>query len=109
MRPSAPRYGYAWLELLLALAIGALLLQLFPRAASAFDVRLWSQQAWFAVNAVVLATLLVFRFLPDIRKRMEERQSQTANEKLVQATRQKAIDRRQAIESARQARKRRLY
>ena len=53
--------GFTWLQLLLALACLALLLQLFPSLPKVFgralDVRNWSRGVWLALNAIVVLTL----------------------------------------------------
>jgi hypothetical protein len=63
---SLSRLGLAWLELLLVLAVIALVFQLFPslwfRFISALDVRNWSRLTWFAVNFMVLAALIGVRY-----------------------------------------------
>lgn len=63
------RSGAAWLELLLVLAIVALLFQLFPnvprRLADAFNFRYWSRSTWFVANLGVLLLLLFVRFGPE--------------------------------------------
>jgi hypothetical protein len=62
-RPS--HAGFAWLELLLVLAVVALLLQLFPSLWTAvlwtLDVRNWSRTVWFAETWVVLGMLVGVR------------------------------------------------
>ncbi len=64
------RSGFAWLELLLALAILALVLQLFPSVwvgtLWALDVRNWPRTVWFAVNCVLLLALVGIRFDTDL-------------------------------------------
>ena len=57
-----------WLELGLALAAVALVLQLFPPVAAAswkiVDFRHWSRAGWFAANIAALLILSVIRFIP---------------------------------------------
>jgi hypothetical protein len=64
------RAGYAWPELLLALAIVALVLQLYPslwfRALWALDVRNWSQAAWLYFNIAIIFVLVGMRFGPEL-------------------------------------------
>ncbi|HMP06299.1 MAG TPA: hypothetical protein PJ982_08125, partial [Lacipirellulaceae bacterium] len=67
MGPSAkPRSGL--LEALLALAVVALVLQLFPSLGygllRAVDVRQWSRGAWLGLNVAVVFGLFVVRFGP---------------------------------------------
>ena len=70
------RTGAAWLELLLALAFLALLLQLFPDLffglVTAFDFRHWSRSAWFGINILVLLSLVVARFGPEVLRAGKE-------------------------------------
>jgi len=64
------RSGFAWLELLLVLAVPALLFQLFPSLWSgtlwALDVRNWPRTVWFAGNVVVVVLLVAIRFGPEL-------------------------------------------
>lgn len=64
------RTGFAWLELLLALAAVALVLQLFPSLTTtlrnALDFRAWSRFTWFAMNLLVLLGLVGIRFGPEL-------------------------------------------
>lgn len=64
------RTGFAWPELLLALAAIALVLQLFPSLATtllaALDFRAWPRGTWFAANVLVLIGLVGVRFGPEL-------------------------------------------
>ncbi|TWU00437.1 hypothetical protein Pla108_13880 [Botrimarina colliarenosi] len=68
----AGRLGFAWLELLLALAIVSLLLQLFnvsaTRLYTAMDMRTWSGGVWFLAFALVFVVLCGVRFGPEVAK-----------------------------------------
>jgi hypothetical protein len=65
------RSGHAWLELLLAVSLLALVLQLVPalgeRFIRALDVRHWPRGIWLAVNAGAILALLWFRHGPELR------------------------------------------
>ena len=65
-KTSSSRSGIAWLELLLGLAVLALLLQLFPAAINIVDVRTWTRVHWFVFNAAAVVALLVARFGPGL-------------------------------------------
>lgn len=66
------RSGIAWLELLLALTIVALALQLLPsdagrKALELLDIRTWTSRTWFAANALLFASMFIIRFGPALR------------------------------------------
>ena len=73
------RAGFAWLELLLALAFFALMFQVFPSLGSALwsalDIRTWSQTTWFALNLLVLLGLFGIRFGSDLYADWKERRN----------------------------------
>lgn len=105
MRPTFKKSNaLALLELLLAIAVLVLAVQLIP----ALDIQNWSRGAWLIANAGVLATLLAVRFIPAILNRPERQGRQTHDQNGL-AAQQKAKERRKAIEQIRQSRKRRLY
>ena len=64
------RSGFAWVEILLTLALLALVLQLFPalvkQSMRALDVRKWSRAVWFGVNLLFVFILLCSRSAPGI-------------------------------------------
>lgn len=95
----------ALLELLLAIAVLALAIQLIP----ALDMQNWSRGVWMIANAGVLATLLAVRFLPNAILDWRERRGRQAHYQDDLAARQKAKERRETIEQIRQSRKRRMY
>ena len=97
--------AYALLELLLAIAVLALVVQIIP----ALDIQNWSRGTWMIANVGVLATLLAVRFLPDAILDWRQRHGRQAHEQDDVAARQKAKERREAIEQIRQSRKRRMY
>ena len=106
MRPDYPKFtAFALLELLLAIALLALVIQLIP----AMDIQNWSRSAWTIANASVLAILLAVRFLPDAIVDWHERRIKQTHDQDDLAARQKAKERREALEQIRQSRKRRMY
>lgn len=106
MRPTSRGiHAFALLEMLLAIAILSLVVQLIPT----LDVQHWSRGAWMIANAGVLATLLAVRFLPDAIFDWRERRGTQAHERDELAARQKAEERRKALQEIRQSRKRRMY
>ena len=71
MRPHR-RAGIAWPELLLALAIVALVLQLLPsdagrKSLELLDIRTWTTSTWFFANALLFASMFIIRFGPALR------------------------------------------
>lgn len=80
MKTHSPyRSGFAWLELVLALAFLALLFQVFPSLwidlLSALDIRTWPRTTWFALNLLVLFGLFGVRFGPDLYGDWKQRRS----------------------------------
>jgi len=80
------RTGFAWLELLLALAALALLFQLFPSLwvgnLWTLDIRNWPRTVWFSVNQVLLVALMGVPFGLELyqgwQHRTERRQAERA-------------------------------
>jgi hypothetical protein len=70
------RAAFAWLELLLAIAILALLIQLLPTlwpiARRILDVRHWSRRGWIVANIIVVLALVGVRFGPELRSGFRE-------------------------------------
>jgi len=64
--------GFASLELLLVIAILAVLFQLFPSLwfslAWAVDFRNWSRGGWLVANIVVVVALCAVRFRPELKR-----------------------------------------
>jgi hypothetical protein len=91
------RNGVGWLELLLVLAVLALVFQVFPslwfNLLWAMDVRNWSRTAWFAVNVAVLLFLFGVRFVPDLVNNWQERRTRNAADSTI-AEKRKALKRR---------------
>ena len=110
------RSGFAWLELLLAIAVLALLLQLiaaivFPLA-KIFDVRNWPSWGWFAFFAVLCTSLLTIKVGPDVVRDVQEnlanrrrdRRAHEQSEKKTSRAEERALYARMQA-----ARKRRIY
>lgn len=69
-RSTSARSGFAWLELLLVLAIVALMLQLIPqwgvRVLESLDFRNWSRSVWFGLNLLMVLGAVGIRFAPEL-------------------------------------------
>jgi hypothetical protein len=76
------RTGVAWLELLLVLAVLALLLQVFPSLIvdlrSVLDLRNWTVWSWFSAFCVLFALLCVIRYVPEIADGFKEQGQRNA-------------------------------
>ena len=77
------RRGLHVLELLLAVAILALILQLlpwqrWPSALSLADVRQWSSRTWFCANAILFFSMFVIRFSPQLKTMAKDATSRLA-------------------------------
>jgi hypothetical protein len=107
-----PRAGFAWLELLLALALLALVLQLFPALWNgmlwALDVRNWPRTVWFAGTWLVLAVLVGIRFGPDIYTDWRQRRERLATERTKQQKQQALKDERETLARMKEGMKRRV-
>ncbi len=107
------RTGFAWLELLLALASLALLFQLFPSlwigTLWALDIRNWPRTVWFAANMMVVFTLVAIRFGPNLYTDWRERRERRVSERAKQLKQQKLKEQRETLERMKEAQKRRVY
>ncbi len=107
------RHGTAWLELLLALALLALVFQLVPSLWTgtlwALDVRNWPRTVWFAGNLVVVFVLVAIRFGPDLYQDWRQRKERRAAERIEMQKRQALKEQRETLERMQQARARRFY
>jgi len=107
------RSGFAWLELLLALAAMALLFQLFPSlwvgTVWTLDIRNWPRTVWFAGNLVVVFVLVAVRFGPDLYQDWQRRYEQRAAKRIEMQKRQALKEQRETLERLQQARSRRFY
>lgn len=79
------RAGFAWLEVLLALAFIALLFQVFPAlwlgTLDVVDVRNWSRTTWFVLNVAGVVGLLVYKSWPDMREAWNDRRKRIAKKR----------------------------
>lgn len=68
---SISRRGFAWIELVLLLALMALVLQLLPFIDRQYlwviDVRAWTSRTWFIANAVLFVSMFAIRFGSTLR------------------------------------------
>jgi hypothetical protein len=119
-RRQLPRHGFAWLELLLALAALALVIQLVPSAPEAIgrmlDVRTWSGAMWFAVNAIFFAILCSMKYAPDImagvRERRARRGTAVADQlkaKTIEERKRQLAEKRNFYQGVRDSRRRRMW
>ena len=64
--------GFAWLEVLLVLALVAVLFQMFPALWLAVvwsvDVRNWSRDAWIGLNVAAVLVLFAIRFRTELKQ-----------------------------------------
>lgn len=97
------RTGVAWLEVLLVLAIVALVLQLFPalwwRLVALVDVRHWSRWTWFFVNLAVVAVLFGVRMAPEWSEAVARRRADKAKRRQQEERKRRAEERRERAAS----------
>jgi uncharacterized membrane protein YqjE len=107
------RSGFAWLELLLVLAVLVLLFEVFPSLWEctlwALDIRNWPRTAWFAANFVVLFALAAIRFGPDLLDDWRNRRERQAADREKQHKQQELKEQREVLERMQAAQKRRVY
>ncbi len=107
------RGAFAWVELLLSLAILVLVLQLFPRAGRTLlwtlDVRNWPRTVWIAANVVVLMLLVSMRFGPQLIEDWRMRQQRLTDEHSKDKKQKDMKEQREALERMQQAKRRRIY
>jgi uncharacterized membrane protein YqjE len=105
--------GFAWLELLLALAVLALLLQFFPQVGRLvlwiFDVRNWPRSIWFFGNLGILFILIALRFGPGLVEDWRSRKSRLAADVAEKHRQQELKKQRENLERLKQAQRRRIY
>ncbi len=67
---SRNRSGQVWIEVLLVVALIALILQLFPavgaQVVSGLDPRSWPRSVWFALNLLVVIVLVTVHGWPSL-------------------------------------------
>ena len=97
------RNAFAWLELLLVLAIVALVLQLFPaiwwRLVGIVDVRNWSRWTWFFVNVTVVGLLIAVRLAPEMSEAIARRRAEKAKRYQQEERKRQAAERRERAAS----------
>ena len=112
-KPHTLRSGIAWLELLLSLAVIALVFQIWPNLGSillfALYFRNWSQTVWFVANVVIVVLLLGIHFGPRLANDWrEQRQKNSVERKKADKAQQKKKER-EALERMQESRSRRIY
>jgi hypothetical protein len=110
---SHQRSGFGWLELLLALAMLALLFQMFPEvgrfALWSLDARNWSRTVWFLGNLLILGLLVAIRFGPQVVEEWKSRRDRLAMEATEKHRQQELKEQRESLERLKQAQRRRIY
>jgi hypothetical protein len=109
-RPSyLRRAGFAWFELLLALCLLSLILQLAPFLIVHADFRQWSHTTWCWTNFAAVIVLIGIRFVPGIIKDyMAGFEARDAEKKRTQAA-LALKNERETLEKMKQSRRRRMY
>src|SRR5688572_1320692 len=106
------RPAIARLEIIFALSILALLSQVYAPLGYgllwALDLRNWSREVWFALNALVVLALLGVRFIPGLVADLLARRQRMALESAEAAKRQKLRDEREALQRIARSRKNRV-
>lgn len=107
------RGGFAWLELLLVLAICGLILQLFPSVGVgllwAINPLNWPRTFWFALNFAIIIALVGVRFGPDLYHDWAKAREEKALEQQKAEKQQALKQERQRLEQVKESRKRRIY
>jgi hypothetical protein len=107
------RGGFAWLELLLVVAVLVLLFQVFPSAwfgvLWVLDVRNWPRSIWFAANVAGVLALCAVRFGPELYESWQARRTRLRIEREKQEKQRQLKEQRETLERLREARKRQVY
>lgn len=107
------RAGVGRLELLLIVAVLALVFQFFPlftqRALWVLDLRNWSREVWFIVNVMVVLALLGVRFVPSLYTEWRERSRRLAVGGAESAKRKQIEDQRETLKRIAKGRRNRIY
>jgi hypothetical protein len=107
------RAGFAWLELLLVLALLALVLQLLPSLRTAalwlLDFRNWPRTLWFAATWIVLLVLVGIRFGPGMYGDWRRRRERLAAVRAMEQKQQDLKAERERLARMKEAMKRRVY
>jgi hypothetical protein len=111
-RSQRTRHAIAWLEVVLALSIVALLLQFFPGTwwmlLAAMDVRSWSSSVWFVLNISVVLVLVVIRFAPALVEIHELRLGRMTEHREKTEHQRRLKEERELLERMREARKKQV-
>jgi hypothetical protein len=106
------RANFVKFEVLLVIAIVALLLQVFPAAGKTvlwmLDVRNWPRTVWFWLNFVAVLSLLVMRFGPALVEDWKTRRSRLETEREGRERQRQLKEKRERLEDIRRGRNRRL-
>ncbi len=112
-RSRTTRSGFAWLELLLALAAIALLLQLWPALGNvvlwSLDIRNWPRTVWFLANVVVIVVLVGIRFGPQLFEDWRLRRERLAKHRTTLQKGQEMKEQRETLERLKESQRRRIY
>jgi hypothetical protein len=100
-------------ELLLVLAVAALLFQLFPPLLSwlnwLIDVRNWTKAVWLWLHVALLGVLLAVRYGPGIAADWRDRQAKRQTDHENKEKQRKLKEERETHERIKDARRRRIY
>jgi hypothetical protein len=104
------RSAFVPLAVLLALAVAALLVQLFQSLWSigALDVRNWPRETWMALNLGVVLVLFGIRLGPEVRAQWRNRRTRRTIEREQQKKQRTLNEQREVFERLREARKRQV-
>jgi uncharacterized protein YlxW (UPF0749 family) len=106
-------WSFGWLEASLLFSLVALIMQLFPSVwvavLWAIDIRNWPRTRFFVLNAVVVVTLILVRFGPDLYEDWRERHIHRRKDRELQQKKLDMREQRKSLERQIEARKRRLY
>jgi hypothetical protein len=107
-----PRRGVAWLEILLVLAVLALVFQVFPQlwfsTLWALDVRNWSRGVWFVLNIGVVLVLFGIRYAPEVNQEWKRRRGNRIRHRTEDDEQRKLREERELYERMKEARKRQV-
>jgi hypothetical protein len=102
-----------WTELLLALAVLALVFQLIPfhwmGLLWAIDVRNWPRSVWIVATWMVLLFLVVIRFGPDVYEDWQQRRARLLNKRAKEENRRRLKEEHKRLALMKDAMKRRVY
>lgn len=112
-RSRASRSGFAWLELLLALAAVVLLMQMWPAFGSqvlwVLDVRNWPSSVKIIANLLFILVLVGIRIGPELLNQWRERRLRIASERAKAAKALELKNQRETLERMKEAQSRRIY